>query len=160
MTETENPYVKIIENLEKNIKEENERLDKMKTIYLKQIAWYARLIDAAGSSKLHYTPYVHIEIPSYMDDLEKYDIKSNYKRECKENLKKLIEDMNSTGSHINDLREDLELNRKRMEYYGAIMKIEDEKLRGTMFKLMYDISADDRILSDLLLKISERTKGK
>ena len=47
-----------------------------------------------------------------------------------------------------------------MEYYEAIMKIEDEKLRGTMFKLMYDISADDRILSDLLLKISERTKGK
>jgi hypothetical protein len=95
-----------------------------------------------------------------MDDLEKYDIKSNYKRECKENLKKLIEDMNSTGSHINDLRRELDLNRKRMEYYEAIMKIEDEKLRGTMFKLMYDISADDRILSDLLLKISERTKGK
>ena len=156
MVEKENPYEKIIADLEKEIKIESERLEILRTIYLKQITWYAHLTDLAGSRKLRYTPSIYLQIPFYLeDDIGRYNMSSSYKKDNKRNLKNLIDEINSTGKHINELNEELNLKQKCMAYYNTILGISDENLKIKMFSLIADISINRKVLDDVVSKLGD-----
>ncbi len=156
MVEKENPYEKIIADLEKEIKIESERLEILRTIYLKQITWYAHLIDLVGSRKLRYTPSIYLQIPFYLeDDIGRYNMSSSYKKDNKRNLKNLIDEINATGKHINELNEELNLKKKCMAYYNAILGISDENLKIKMFSLIADISINRKVLDDVVSKLGD-----
>ena len=156
MAEKENPYEKIIADLEKEIKIESERLEILRTIYLKQITWYAHLIDLAGSRKLRYTPSIYLQIPFYLeDDIGRYNMSSSYKKDNKRNLKNLIDEINATGKHINELNEELNLKKKCMAYYNTILGISDENLKIKMFSLIADISINRKVLDDVVSKLGD-----
>ena len=150
----ENPYIKIIEKLEKERKTEYERLEILPIIYLNQLSWYAHLNNLLGTRKLHYSPSIYYKIPFYLEDeLRKFDVSSTYKKDIKKNLKKIINEISITRKNINKLDDIINFNKKCMEYYNNILEISGENLK--IISLIIDVSTDMKILEDVVLKLRD-----
>ena len=150
----ENPYRDIIAMREEDLRQMVEGRQILEKILINQLLGNLDMLKIRDIEDFH-APYLNVEIPEYLDWLDKYDRFPSDKKERRENLKKIVRRLNSLVEDIRKLNKEIEKNRRYSRYFDTLSNIKDKQAVDSIMSILQDMTEDPEIYDGLMDHIDE-----
>ncbi len=150
----ENPYRDIIAMREEDLRQMVEGRQILEKILINQLLGNLDMLKIRDIKDFH-APYLNVEIPEYLDWLDGYDRFPSNKKERRENLKKIVGELNSLADRIRELNREIEKNRRYSRYFDTLSNIKDKQAVDSIMSILQDMTEDPEIYDGLMDHIDE-----